>query len=64
MDYCFASRQERRESFYRFVDWYNYQRPPSALKGLTPLQRLKSYYHIQLAEVWTTLEKSTHIFLI
>jgi len=59
----FTSREERRKSLYQFVDWYNCQRPHSALKGQTPFQRLKFSY--QLSEVnylkWGQPLKNLHI---
>lgn len=37
----FNSYEERRQSLYQFVDYYNHERPHQALNGLTPAQRLK-----------------------
>lgn len=36
----FTSREERRRSLYRFVDWYNHHRPHRGINGLTPIQKL------------------------
>jgi transposase InsO family protein len=40
----FLSREERRRSLYRFVDWYNHQRPHLGMNGQTPVERLRSYW--------------------
>lgn len=39
----FRSRNERRRSLYRFVDWYNHRRPHLGINGQTPALRLMSY---------------------
>lgn len=39
----FGSRNERRRSLYRFVDWYNHRRPHLGINGQTPAERLMSY---------------------
>lgn len=39
----FTSLEERRQSLQRYVDYYNFQRPHTALKGLTPMQRIANY---------------------
>lgn len=38
----FKTNEERRQSLYKFVDYYNHERPHQALKGQTPAQRLQS----------------------
>lgn len=38
----FVTKDDRRQSLYRFVDWYNHERPHMALGGLTPAEKLKS----------------------
>lgn len=38
----FKTNEERRQSLYRFVDYYNHERPHQALGGQTPAQRLRS----------------------
>jgi len=37
----FTSREERRRSLYRFVDWYNHHRPHRGINGFTPIQKLR-----------------------
>jgi transposase InsO family protein len=39
----FRTHEERRASLQRYVDSYNFRRPHTALKGLTPMQRIASY---------------------
>lgn len=39
----FRSRNGRRRSLYRFVDWYNHHRPHLGINGQTPTERLTSY---------------------
>lgn len=38
----FKTNEERRQSLYRFVDYYNHERPHQSLKNQTPAQRLQS----------------------
>jgi transposase InsO family protein len=38
----FRSRDERRQSLYQFVDWYNHERPHRGIGGLTPIKKLES----------------------
>jgi transposase InsO family protein len=40
----FQSAEEQQQSLYRYVDYYNHQRPHQSLNGLTPAQRLAQYY--------------------
>lgn len=40
----FKTSAERRLSLYQFVEHYNHRRPHQSLNGLTPIQRLASYY--------------------
>lgn len=44
---AFTTREERRKCLQDFVDYYNYERPHCALKGLTPLQRIANYFNSQ-----------------
>lgn len=39
----FKTHEERRASLQRYVDRYNFQRPHTALQGLTPIQRIATY---------------------
>jgi transposase InsO family protein len=40
----FQSAEERRNSLYNYVDWYNHERHHLSLGGLTPAQKLTQYY--------------------
>lgn len=44
---AFTTREQRRKSLQEFVAYYNYQRPHSGIKGLTPLQRIANYFSDQ-----------------
>jgi transposase InsO family protein len=39
----FSNSEQRRQSLQEYVNYYNYQRPHGALKGLTPMQRITNY---------------------
>lgn len=39
----FLTLEERRRSLQEYVDYYNYHRPHTALRGLTPIQRITNY---------------------
>lgn len=43
----FESKDERRQSLYRFVDWYNHERPHLGIGGQTPAAKLKSFLKSQ-----------------
>jgi transposase InsO family protein len=36
----FTSREERRQSLYQFVDWYNHHRPHQGINRQTPVEKL------------------------
>lgn len=38
----FTSREERRQSLYAYVDWYNHHRPHQGINGQTPIEKLVS----------------------
>ena len=40
----FLGAEERRNSLYKYLDWYNHDRPHQALGGLTPSQKLAQFY--------------------
>lgn len=40
----FMTADQRRQSLYQFVDWYNHCRPHQSLKGLTPVQKLAQFF--------------------
>jgi transposase InsO family protein len=40
----FQSAEERRNSLYSYVDWYNHARHHQSLDGLTPAQKLAQFY--------------------
>lgn len=42
-DNRFSSYEERRQSLYAFVDWYNHRRPHMGIGNMTPVQKLSSY---------------------
>jgi transposase InsO family protein len=41
---AFRTRDERKIALQEYVAYYNYQRPHSALKNLTPLQRIANHF--------------------
>lgn len=41
---AFKNREDRKKSLQEYVYYYNFQRPHSALGGLTPIQRITNYY--------------------
>lgn len=40
----FTTRAERKIALQEYVDYYNYQRPHSGIKNLSPLQRIANYF--------------------
>lgn len=40
----FQTREERKKSLQTYVDFYNFQRSHSGIKGLTPIQRITNYF--------------------
>lgn len=44
----FNTREERRRALQEYVRYYNYERRHSGIKGLTPVERIGSYYASQM----------------
>jgi transposase InsO family protein len=44
----FGTRKERRRALQEYVAWYNLERRHSGIKGLTPVERIGSYYASQM----------------
>jgi len=40
----FSSEEERRAELVAYLDFYNYHRPHTAIKGLTPVQRRGAFF--------------------
>lgn len=40
----YITREQRKQSLQEYVHYYNFQRPHTALNGLTPIQRITNHY--------------------